>query len=273
MPIQIVLNGKAIHPDLAEAHMDESCQLLSRSPDGICVVGLASCSALLIKNKSESALWHISVMPTVMQEEEIQSVLIELMTKWPDQTVEVILASSARQYELSIEEDRRNCPTEQDEDYDTVGYLSETNEQNSKILAHIFSEIDKVPGLDSEQITLSCIDIPHGFLVVDSSNQMQLYQEHRDDEIRWEENSADLDSDIESEEEEDEDAQVLASNHNINEARDNERKFKQGNKRTAEDSFFQSNKKPKEAVLQQQQARVSQNVIDEEKDGGFKKHP
>lgn len=165
--------AETLYEGLAEARMDEESKQLSAHKEGICSVGQASCYALIIRNSTDSVLWHICNGLDVCGEEAEQAIN-NLKSSAPNDEINIILVRSKAAFAESQAEEKLYHPNDP---YETIEqYIKNSDDEYLEELAQNLEQFD---------ITSQFIDMPHDFLVINSKNELCLFEQYAVDEIKW----------------------------------------------------------------------------------------
>lgn len=163
--------GEILFKNLKEAEMDESCLLLSQNADGLCVVGVSSCSAVIIQYKNETILAHVSSLWVQMDEIEL---LAKSLKGTPDLSVTI-----ARCLNTFNEENKKEA-------------LALNEEYQIQDEVQLFGESDQSFKLFFEEyfgITPEFLLLEHDCLVVTPNSVIHTFDEYPfhegDDNVEW----------------------------------------------------------------------------------------
>ncbi|MDR3443487.1 MAG: hypothetical protein P4L65_10820 [Legionella sp.] len=164
---------ETLYEGLAEARMDEESKQLSTHKEGICSVGQASCYALIVRNSTDSVLWHICIGLDACGKETRQAIN-NLKSAAPNDEVNIILVRSKASFAEDQAEEKLHNPNDT---YETVEqYMKNTDDEYLKELAKNLKRFNIIPQF---------IDMPHDFLVINSKNELCLFEQYTTDEIKW----------------------------------------------------------------------------------------
>ncbi|MCC5792259.1 MAG: hypothetical protein JJT82_06610 [Legionellaceae bacterium] len=155
-----------LYENLIEVKQDEGVFWLHDNQQGLCSAGHSCCYTTIIKNDQDSAILHSSSW-----ENDTAAMINEayetLKAQFPDQAITFIVARSENGYQNQWEVDT--------EEYAKIG------ERNTMPLAEeYFKEHDKVYKeffVNKYDIQIEITDMTHGLLVIDSNNQLQLFED------------------------------------------------------------------------------------------------